>query len=74
MIYLCGVNNSGSFKVYYENGVYVGDIVIGDDGYFAYWPEMRPGFVTAVFLRAVADKLDELNGKWDKIVRSDPNI
>jgi len=75
MIYLGDVNENGSFKVYWENGVYVGDFIIGDDGYLAYWMEgTRKGYVTSYFLRAVADKLDELNERWDKIIKSDPRI
>ena len=74
MIYLSDVNKNGSFQVFYENGCYVGDFMVGDDGYLAYWPVQKEGYITSYFMRAVADKLDELNEKWDKIVQSDPNI
>ena len=74
MVYLSDVNKNGGFMVYWENDVYVGDIIVGDDGYFAYWPAKKNGYATSYFLRAIADKLDELNEKWDKIVRSDPAI
>jgi len=57
---------ASGWAVYYHNGVMVGDIQMDVDGYYYYWPIMKPGFWASHFMRAVADKLDELNAPYDK--------
>lgn len=47
---------------------------MADDGYYVYWPPLRSGYVTAYFLRLVADKLDEVNADWNATVQSDTTI
>jgi len=74
MIYLSEKNKHGTYVVYWENGVNIGEFIIGDDGYYVYFPIQKYGYITSYFMRAIADKLDELNKDWDKIVRSDPLI
>lgn len=51
------------YKVYFQNGVYLGDILAKEDGYYDFWPEhpSRGGYWASYVLRAIADKLDELN-------------
>lgn len=49
--------------------VYIGEVERDLDDYFVYWPFLtRTGFWEAVPLRAIADKLDELNKEWDEQV------
>jgi hypothetical protein len=53
----------------------MGDLIVGDDGYYAWWPTTNiSGYIDSWVLRELADKLDELNKKWDDIVQNDPSI
>ena len=52
-----------------------GDFVMGDDGYYVFWPTVRNiGALSTVDLRILANELDNLNREWDIIVQSDPRI
>jgi hypothetical protein len=65
----------GGYQVRYPNGVYMGDISILDDGYYAWWPlGGREGYIDTWVLRELADTVDELNEEWDNIVQNDPTI
>lgn len=50
-----------SFKVIYENGVLCGELLVGDDGFYGFWPEKREGYWTSYILRNIADKIDKLD-------------
>lgn len=53
-----------TFDVFY-NKIGVGRFYQEVDGYYVYTPNLcQGGFVDAVFLRAMADKLDEINKPW----------
>lgn len=41
------------------------DMVVGDDGYYYYWPT-TPGAFSEYTLRVIADELKARNEKWDK--------
>lgn len=56
-------------KVFYRNGVLLGDIEVGEDGYYVYWPILKAGYWTAEPMREIADYLDEMNKDWDKQVQ-----
>ena len=58
------VRADGFFKVFYENGVYIGDFVAGDDGFYNYWPELNGGYWSAEVMRTIANMLDEMNAPW----------
>jgi hypothetical protein len=60
-----------TYKVYYYNNVYLGDILVCEDGYYYYWPEQRSGFWHAEGMKAIAEVLDNLNREWDKKVRNE---
>jgi len=64
--YLKLENIEGGFKVFYENGVYIGDILVKEDGFYDYWPELNGGYWDEMMLRIVADKLHELNAPYQK--------
>lgn len=53
-------------KVFWgENGKYIGDFIVDDDGFFYFWPlKDNWGCWASYSLRAIADKLDELNQPW----------
>lgn len=70
------IERSGDhWKVYYNaNGVVLGDLMQKEDGFFDFWPTDRDGCWAAYVLRAIADKLDELNKPWDDIISADPRI
>jgi hypothetical protein len=59
----------GVYEILYENGVKVGEFIIGDDGYYGFWPELRPGYWTEYILQALATKLGELNKPYDDQVK-----
>lgn len=54
-------------KLYYENGVYMGEIFALEDGFKYFWPEAKEvhGAWGAGVLRAIADLLDEMNAPWE---------
>ena len=54
------------YRVIYDNGVIIGDLDMDGDGYFYFWPERLNGAWEAHVLRAIADKLDEINKPWDE--------
>lgn len=52
------------------NGIYAGTLESKEDGFWDWWPEMRPGYIPAWVLHAIANKLDELNKDWDDQVNN----
>lgn len=55
----------GGYRVEYENGVYLGDILAKEDGFYDFWPDLKGGYWPAYLLHVIADKLDELNKPWE---------
>lgn len=65
----------GTWRIYYANGVLIGEAVLDVDGYYYFWPTSdRQGAWTAGVLHDVANFLDRINEAWDKQIRSDPKI
>lgn len=58
----------GSIRVR-VNGVNCGDLDMGDDGFWQWYPAMRPGYIPSWMLRQIADKVDALNAEWDAQLR-----
>ena len=52
-------------KTYFENGVYIGDILCDVDGYYKWWPDNKGGYLDEMFLYAMAEYLKSLNREWD---------
>lgn len=48
-------------KVYFHNGVFLGEIFPEVDGFYVFYPDLKGGFWEAYVLRAIADYMDELN-------------
>lgn len=67
---LCYINEC-VYKVYYENEVYIGDFVVGDDGYYAYWPEHHGGCLDSWHLFDIHQNLEELNKEWNDKINND---
>lgn len=67
---------NGTYKLYWSNGCYVGDAVVGDDGYYVWFPlsENRGGYYDELFLKCMYDTLNLLNVEWDEQVKNDPSI
>jgi hypothetical protein len=61
-------NRVGVKHVYFENGVYIGDFVVAEDGYWVYFPENKGGSWDEYILRLLLDKLCEMNKPWDEEV------
>lgn len=50
------------YSVYWENNVYLGDFILENSGYYAFYhSNFNHGSWAAYALRAIADKLDEVN-------------
>ena len=62
----------GGYNVQYYNGVFMGEFEKLEDGYYHYWPIKREGCWAAHAMRAIADKLDELNKPWHDKIMNDP--
>lgn len=45
-----------------------GDFIQTEDGFYVYWPRGLGGYLSAEVLRALADKLDEMNAEWREVV------
>lgn len=53
------------YRVYYYNGVIIGEISPLEDGYYHYWPISIQGCWSAEVMREIANTLDEMNKEWD---------
>lgn len=42
------------------------DIILGDDGFYVFWPTTTKGAFAPHNLRQIADLLDEMNEPWRK--------
>lgn len=58
----------GVIAVHAHNGVWAGSIIMGDDGYYEFWPNQRQGYWPSWAMRDIADKVDALNKEWDETV------
>lgn len=53
------------------NKQYAGTLEPKEDGYWDWYPDLKPGYIPSWVLRAIADKLDEINKPWDEQVNRD---
>ena len=69
-------NEHGTIQVHYTNDVKMGELLVNDDGYLVFFPELRGGYWSDWNLKELADKMIELNVPWDKELNSyfDENI
>lgn len=56
--------DSEMIKVLTPNNTVVGYFIVDVDGYFYFWPS-NEGCWSSHMMRSIADKLDEVNKKWD---------
>ena len=70
--------NSESFYFVYitykhtDHDTYFGDFIISDDGFYHWFPKKsNGGYISAWLLRALADKLDELNKDWNDTINKE---
>lgn len=75
MIKYTKIDNT-KWEVHYKNGVWLGDLLMKEDGFFDWWlPEPnRGGCWPSHILRSIADKLDEINKDWEEQIKNDPRI
>lgn len=61
----------GGYKCNYENGVYIGDLLMKEDGFYDWWPSesSRGGYWPSYILRSFADKIDELNKPYEESIK-----
>lgn len=68
-------SSSSAYDVYCKTtpmgkcGAPIGEFYREVSGYYVWEPLFGNGYLTSDFLRAVADKLDELNKEWDDELR-----
>jgi hypothetical protein len=53
--------DNGEYKVFYENGVYMGDLSRAHDLLYNFWPDLKGGFWPAHVLFDISVFLDVLN-------------
>lgn len=57
-------------KLYYHNGVYMGDVLLDVDGFYKFWPycdeDGNNGYWDAGCLSEIASFLQGLNTDWEK--------
>ena len=56
--------DSEMINVLTPNNKVVGYLIVDVDGYFYFWPS-NEGCWSAHMMRTIANKLDEVNKKWD---------
>jgi hypothetical protein len=60
------VNLVGS-KLYYHNGLYIGEVETDVDGYYKFWPSRkREGYWDQGSLLELSQFLEKMNASWDK--------
>lgn len=57
-------------KLFYKNGVQLGEILMKEDGFYDFWPNLNGGHWPAHLLHAIAKKLDEMNAPWEKEIEA----
>lgn len=62
------------YNIRTNNGKLIGELLMDVDGYFYFWPEDNNGAWASHHLRELANKLDELNKKWDKQVEKETKL
>lgn len=51
-------------KTFYDNGVYVGEVLVDNDGFYKWFPKLAEGYLDEGFLFDMAMFLQELNAPW----------
>lgn len=65
--FACLTVDKGWKSLQTASGVEIGQLLMGDDGYWQWWPTLdRSGYIPTYMLRAIADCVDELNKEWDE--------
>jgi hypothetical protein len=52
-------------KLYYGNGVYMGEVLRDVDGFYKWWPLHKEGYLDEGVLLEVAHLLKGLNQSWE---------
>lgn len=58
----------GGWKLFQPNGVYMGDIIMNDDGYYVMFLEQRGGYLSEGNFLEIYTYLHEKNRDWDESV------
>ena len=60
------------FQIIYNvsfNNITVGELILGDDGSYAYFPiNFNGSCISSWVLKDIANKLDELNSGWEELI------
>lgn len=57
----------GGHKLYYHNGVYMGDVLQDCDGFFKFWPDRtKSGYWDEGMLLEIASHLANENADWNR--------
>lgn len=63
--------NKNRYVITNNSGYRLGELYREVDGFFMFWPECVTGSYTEQFLREVADKLRDLNKKWNETIEKE---
>ena len=64
----------GVIQVSTPNGVKAGEILMMEDGYYQFWPEVKHGYWPAWAMRQIADKVDSMNEDWDAKIQAELGV
>ena len=53
------------------NNKFAGTLEPKEDGYWDWYPDLRPGYIPSWVLHAIANKLDEINQDWDSQIQKE---
>ena len=64
--------SSGAYQLRFSNGALMGTAEQEVDGYYYFYPDQtKRGFWAPFILRAIADKVDEINKPWNDMIEKD---
>jgi hypothetical protein len=69
-----GGPESGFEVTYKDNGIFLGDVLRKEDGFYDFWPETKGGYWSAYVLLALGNMLDALNEPWQRQIDNDPAL
>jgi len=76
MVIFKKINDSTGYAVSTKNGIFLGQLMPGDDGYHIFFSEDTRGAAwSGWLLREIADKIDELDKDWnEQVIKALENV
>jgi len=55
----------------HKNGVFLGELLMMEDGFWQWFPAQRPGYIPSTTLREIADIVDARNKDWEATIQKE---